>query len=56
MPAAFEIIERPDGQFVLRHDKEQYGPFPSKDAAEKAMKRVIHPAIYHYDVDGNYID
>ena len=58
--SAFEIIERPDGQFTLRHYKSDqtndHGPFSSRKAAEQAMKRVIHPAVYHYDVDGNYID
>lgn len=57
---AFEIIERPDGQFTLRHYKNDqtndHGPFSSKEEAEKGMTRIITPTIYRYSAIGAPLD
>lgn len=58
--APFEIIETPLGQFTLRHTRDDqtndYGPFPSKDEAEKGMTRIILKPIWRYNAIGTLLE
>lgn len=53
--SSYRIIVQPDGEYLLRGDKTDYGTYRTKTDAESALQRVIKNETYYYNKEGKEI-
>ena len=54
--AVFIIMQKLNGQWLLRKQGVDLGTYKTRNEAEKAISRALHPEAYAYDEEGIQID